>query len=278
MTNIRVASQTQHINVDPGSSAISVINSGPIGPAGPIGEVDMALLLAVLTTDGDILSRDTTELVRLTREALAGDSAFLNAYIPQITLYANGQILTRAGGVVAPITRANLAADSAFASIYANRTEGSGAPGGSGTDGHWYYDTTAKRLYMSDGTGWIIMSEPVQVHSAFSVTPGSGSITTVGTRTTRYQRSNGKLSFQSSIAITTNGTGAANIVFALPVNATATQSIAGTGRENNVTGSTLQVVVSSGNATVCTYGNAYPAATGAVMLLSGEYEMVTKYS
>jgi hypothetical protein len=41
---INVVNRTQHIIVDPASSAISVINAGPAGPGGPIGEVSTAAM------------------------------------------------------------------------------------------------------------------------------------------------------------------------------------------------------------------------------------------
>jgi hypothetical protein len=41
---INVVNRTQHIIVDPASSAIAVINAGPAGPGGPIGEVSTAAM------------------------------------------------------------------------------------------------------------------------------------------------------------------------------------------------------------------------------------------
>ena len=51
---------------------------------------------------------------------------------------------------------------------------GAGAPAGTGSDGEEYWDTTNKRLYRSDGVGWIIMAEPGQAFTpAWSgFTPG----------------------------------------------------------------------------------------------------------
>lgn len=87
-----------------------------------------------------------------------------------------------------------------------NRTNGSGAPGGTGNNGDEYYDTAADRLYLSDGAGWIIMYEPEQTYTVTltNITLGNGS------RVGKYKRSNGrckgKVWFQlgSTSAIGTN--------------------------------------------------------------------------
>jgi hypothetical protein len=39
MTSINVSQRTQTIVVDVASRSVSIINAGPIGPAGPMGEV-----------------------------------------------------------------------------------------------------------------------------------------------------------------------------------------------------------------------------------------------
>jgi hypothetical protein len=44
MSEINVLSSTQKIIVDPASSSVAVINAGPIGPGGPIGEVSTAAM------------------------------------------------------------------------------------------------------------------------------------------------------------------------------------------------------------------------------------------
>jgi len=39
MSDINIRSSTQKIYVDPASSSVAVVNAGPQGPGGPIGEV-----------------------------------------------------------------------------------------------------------------------------------------------------------------------------------------------------------------------------------------------
>jgi hypothetical protein len=48
--DINVINRTQHIIVDPASSSISVINEGPQGPGGPIGEVSIAAMNQAIST------------------------------------------------------------------------------------------------------------------------------------------------------------------------------------------------------------------------------------
>lgn len=47
---INVVSRTQHIIVDPASSAIAIINAGPPGPGGPTGEVSTAAMNQAIDT------------------------------------------------------------------------------------------------------------------------------------------------------------------------------------------------------------------------------------
>jgi hypothetical protein len=43
-TQINVISRTQYIIVEPSSGSVSVINAGPVGPGGPIGQVSTAAM------------------------------------------------------------------------------------------------------------------------------------------------------------------------------------------------------------------------------------------
>lgn len=180
-SNVPVISRTQKIIVNPANSSVSVINSGPIGPRGLTGPPDAG---SVLTVDG--------------------------------------QIMTRSGGVLAPITRPNLAADTAFSVLYqplnSNLTSirsGIGAPAGTGTNGDQYYDTAAKRLYRSDGVGWIIMQEPEQTYTPLlvNITLGSPGQQNVG----RYTRSNGWVDFDWQVILGTGGTVTGNVSITAPV-------------------------------------------------------------
>lgn len=47
---INVISRTQQIIVDPASSSVAVINAGPIGPGGPIGQVSTAAMNQAIDT------------------------------------------------------------------------------------------------------------------------------------------------------------------------------------------------------------------------------------
>lgn len=116
MSNTRITSQTQRIIVDPAKSSVSIINAGPIGPTGPTGPSEAA---AVLTVDGQILTRAGGVLAPITRTNLADDDAFDSRFAPiDQKLTVNGNISTRVAGVPGEITRANLAADTAFSSVY----------------------------------------------------------------------------------------------------------------------------------------------------------------
>lgn len=362
MSNVKVVAYTQKIIVDPANSSVSVINAGPIGPGGPVGPSEAA---AVLTTDGDILTRAAGVLARITRPNLAADTAFTSKFKSTInhgatagtartgtapvlwigsvnpTNAVNDDELYRTdttakyvrvagawvevgssrymsvvnhGGTagtarsgVAPIfwigsVNPTNATDNdelyrtdttAYyvrvaggwieigSSRYVTGTKGAGAPGGTGTAGDWYYDTTAKRAYRSDGAGWIIMSEPVITSFVPTVSAVTGTITTVGTKTFAYQRSNGWLDWEAYIGITTNGTGAGAVLITLPIAyVTLGQSILGFGREILVTGKMLNVQgggASTTSASICQYDNIYPASNGSALVVAGHYRMNTPY-
>lgn len=83
-----------------------------------------------------------------------------------LVLVIDGQLLTRSGGDLAPITRANLANDSAFTSKFLNATSAAGAPGGTGSNGDLYWDSTNKFLYRSNGSNWFPVIEPKVIPSS----------------------------------------------------------------------------------------------------------------
>jgi hypothetical protein len=81
---------------------------------------------------------------------------------------------------------------------------------------------------------------------------------------------------QFDVAITTNGTGASSIQVTLPqLSAAGSTAYYGVGREVNLTGNQLNIFVTSAamNATVLTYNNAYPAASGARLIGNISYQM-----
>lgn len=105
-----------------------------------------------------------------------------------------------------------------------------------------------------------------------TVTPGTGSLTTVGTTTGSYTKIGRMVFFSIDIAITTNGTGATNInVTNLPFTSSGIGN--GTGKEINSTGKTVTGAISSGTASVSMvyYDGTYPGGTGTRILLSGYY-------
>lgn len=159
--------------------------------------------------------------------------------------------------------------------------QGLGPPPGAGGAGQYYYDLSGMRTYRSDGIGWVIMSEPIQTSHTPTVSAGSGTITTVGTRTFAYHREDGWLDWEAFIGITTNGTGAGFIIFTLPIAAVAAgQSILGTGREILTNGNMLNVQAGTpaSNAYVFFYNNTYPASSGCALVMGGRYRMTTRYS
>lgn len=124
MSDIVVTFKTQKIVLNPAGNSIGVVNAGPVGPTGVTGPSEAA---AVLTIDG--------------------------------------QLLTRAGGVLAPITRANLSADSAFSSAYAplnqsvaplTTTQRNALSGGALYRGRTIFntDTGSIEVYYGSTTGW----------------------------------------------------------------------------------------------------------------------------
>jgi hypothetical protein len=72
---------------------------------------------------------------------------------------------------------------------------GPGAPAGTGANGEWYTDTTAQRVYRSDGVGWIIMAEPEQTYAVTVANFTKGASTYSST----FHRSDGYCDFTISI-------------------------------------------------------------------------------
>lgn len=147
-----------------------------------------------------------------------------------------------------------------------------------GYAGMLIYETDTKRSLLYDGTGWIVMSEPTITSFAPVVTAASGTITTLGTVTFGYERSDGWLTWWCNIAVTTNGTGAGNVLFTLPVLPNPTQIFLGSGRENLLYGYLLFVTLNGSTAVIGNYNNTYPAANGTGLRMSGRYQMTTRYS
>lgn len=105
-----------------------------------------------------------------------------------------------------------------------------------------------------------------------TVTAGAGAITAY-TASGYYTKIGRSVECTATINITTNGTGADNIVYTLPFTAAAGPNFAGCGRETLATGNMLQAILGSGGstATVFTYNNAYPGGTGYQLVITMTY-------
>lgn len=109
-----------------------------------------------------------------------------------------------------------------------------------------------------------------------SVTSFAGTITTLGTVSGRYQKIGKTLFIECAIGITTNGTGSSSILLPLPasVGTAAAITVIG-GRENVVTGSMLQGIISAGGSSISItkYDNTYPGGDGRTLVISGVIEL-----
>jgi len=149
--------------------------------------------------------------------------------------------------------------------------------------GMMIYQTDVGRTYLWDGSGWVIMSEPVQSFGP-TVTSFSGTITTLGTVTFTYHRSDGWLDFNLVIPITTNGTAGTTIRATLPVAPAiptgAASVVVAYGRETSVTGKSF---IGTYQATAAVlelnnYDNSYVGGSGYTLHTAGRYRMTTRYS
>lgn len=102
-----------------------------------------------------------------------------------------------------------------------------------------------------------------------TVTATTGSITSYSASGT-YTKIGRQVFCTATIDITNNGTGAAVLQYTLPF--TASGAWCGTGRETSV-GTMLQVVSAASVASVLTYLNAYPAATGFQLICTLSYNV-----
>lgn len=127
---------------------------------------------------------------------------------------ASGTVLTKSTATdydTTWITRAALAADTAFTDKFG--LQGAGAPGGTGIQGQWYWDTTNKREYLSDGVGWIVMEESEQAWN-----PAIAGITLGnGTKTGGYKRSDGWCRGWGSFVLGATSAVTASFIVTLPV-------------------------------------------------------------
>lgn len=154
---------------------------------------------------------------------------------------------------------------------------GAGAPSGTGSKGQWYYDLTNLRSYQSDGSGWIIMSEPTQNYAP-NPAASAGTITSFSFTQGFFQRENGWCNWIVNIGCSNNGTGSGALVFDTPKTQVGLTNYLGSGRENAVVGHQIQVIGNAANLAIAfTYANGYPCGTGYSMFMAGRYVMATRY-
>lgn len=104
------------------------------------------------------------------------------------------------------------------------------------------------------------------------VTPGTGSITTVGAVSGTYVRIGHYVLATATVAVTTNGTGASFLIITLPINSMSGPLWHGVGRNAN-TGAVLivNVATSASVMTVVTTASAYPIASGETLTVTVVY-------
>jgi hypothetical protein len=87
---------------------IAVITNAPETRSISRDNLVRSVFAAVLTSDGDLVTRAGGNPERITRTALAGDAAFTTRFLQQSVLNADNVILTRTAGAPAAITRSAL--------------------------------------------------------------------------------------------------------------------------------------------------------------------------
>lgn len=128
--------------------------------------------------------------------------------------------------------------------------------------------SSAPTVYSTTGT----IRSPAWRNFTPTVTASSGTITTLGTLACKYKLEGTTLSFDLEVPITTNGTGAGVLQVTMPLPAKRLGS-AGSGR--GASANMLQATINSAVARldIVTYNNLYPAADGATIRVSGQYEV-----
>lgn len=124
----------------------------------------------------------------------------------------------------------------------------------------------------SPGT-WIPMSNTLGTWTP-TVSSTTGTITSYVVNTASYIQSGKMITLYISVSISDNGTGAGQLAITLPPGLDASPNL-GTvvGRDIAVSGKTICGVVSGTTVGLVTYDNLYPAATGAIISISGSYPL-----
>lgn len=106
-----------------------------------------------------------------------------------------------------------------------------------------------------------------------TITSGSGTITTASA-TLSYTRIKDRCIFNVAITITTNGTGATDVQFTLPLAPLVTGGYSFVGRETAVTGNQLFGYIASATGVLVNISTGtYPAADGYILRASGVYQI-----
>lgn len=147
------------------------------------------------------------------------------------------------------------------------QTGGGGATvNGQFLDSNDLVGATTKYLIVGTATR---VSDPGTQSFTPAVSSSGGTLGTASATMT-YQRRGAFVRFELVVTITANGTGSGAIVVTLPL--AATQGIAH-GRADAISGLALQAKASGSGLTITTHANAYPAASGEVLRISGEYQL-----
>lgn len=108
-----------------------------------------------------------------------------------------------------------------------------------------------------------------------TITSGSGALT-AASGSGMYRARGNTLEYKITATITTNGTGAGNIQATLPWSSASSAGVStGVGRATLISGKMLQTLVtaSSSKVIIHNYDNTYPASTGEVLVISGNYKI-----
>jgi hypothetical protein len=124
-----------------------------------------------------------------------------------------------------------------------------------------------------DQTIWeeVAALETAWVSYTPTISASSGTITT-SSGSGRYKQIGKTVYFQATATITTNGTGAGNLIITLPIAAQAANRFFGSGRDSTSGALCVWYNSSTTQAYVQTTAGVYPGADGRSISISGSYE------
>lgn len=254
--------QTGTITDNPLTSGATTINSASLANLPAIASPNfMWLVLDPLGTAG------APEIVKVTAHTASATSATITRGQQGTSARAHNS------GVI--WTQSVISGDLAGLIQYDTEANKPTAP----ASGYRFYATDTSRDWLYDGSGWVIMSEPI-VSFTPTITAQTGTFTSVS-GSMRYTRNDGWFNFGETITVTTNGTAAGGVISDIPVSidlSSAAYLTIGGGRENAITGKLLQLTAYGSGFIIFNYDGSYPAATGAVLNLFGRFRMSSRYS